>query len=273
MHRQEETMEKLSLLAVFAHPDDESCGPGGTLALYADRGVAVSLVCATQGEGGVCDDPECGDFNPISPDQVGIARLEELSDACKALGIPRWGVLGYPDSGLAQCDRRALEEEMVRWIRTVRPQVVVTCYPEGELGHPDHDTVARVATKAYRGAGRPGRFPDHMKQGLDPWQPSKLYYCIPPDPDLASQIDPRCPLTAVDVSAFTEVKINAMQCHQSQQECSQGFAEVVRNKPRWTESFLLAHSTIGPRNGPEDDLFAGVVKAERFGCVSERRAE
>ena len=76
-------MDKLSLLAIFAHPDDESCSPGGTLAKYADRGVEVTLVCATRGEGGVCDDPACGDFSPISRDQVGMVRLEELGRLCE----------------------------------------------------------------------------------------------------------------------------------------------------------------------------------------------
>ena len=255
-------MDKLSLLAIFAHPDDESCGPGATLAMYASQGVKVSLITATKGEGGTCDDPACSDYGSISREQVGIVRLEELRNACKALGIPHWAVLGYPDSGLAQCNRRALEEELVRWIRTVRPQVVLTSYPEGVLGHPDHDTVARVAAKAYLGAGRPVRFPGQLKEGLTPWRPSKLYYCVPPDPDLASQLDPRFPLTTVDASAFVQVKLRAMQFHQSQQECSQAFAEVVRDNPGRTESFCLAHSRMTSLGVPEDDLFAGVLITE-----------
>lgn len=256
-------MEKLSLLAIFAHPDDESCGAGATLAMYANQGVAVSLVTATKGEGGICDDAECSDYRQISREQVGSIRLEELAGACKALGIRQWAVLGYPDSGLAQCNRRALEEELVRWIRTVRPQVVLTCYPEGEHGHLDHDTIARVAAKAYLGAGRSKRFPHQLEEGLTPWQPSKLYYCVPPDPDLAARIDPKLPLTTLDVSPFVQSKLRAMQYHQSQNECSEGFAEVVRSNPHWTESFCLAHSKV-PLESIEDDLFAGVLIAESY---------
>ena len=117
--------------------------------------------------------------------------------------------------------------------------------------------MARVTARAYLGAGHARRFPEQLEKGLSPWQPLKLYYCVPPDPDLAAEVDPRFPLATVDVSAFAEVKVRAMRCHKSQNECSQGFAEVVRSKPHWTESFCLAHSRV-PLPDMEDDLFDGI---------------
>ena len=251
-------MDRLSVLAVFAHPDDESCGPGGTLAKYAREGADVTLVCVTRGEGGFCDDPLCEDYRPISRERFATIRIQELACACRSLGIRRWAVLAYPDGGLARCDRRALESELVRWVRTVRPQVVVTCYPEGELGHPDHDTVARVTARAYLGAGYSTRFRDHLKEGLLPSQPLKLYYCIPPDPDLASNCRGLRPLTVVDASSYIEAKIQAMRCHASQKGCSDSIAESVLRNPHWTEAFCLAHSRVPTRQVSEDDLFACV---------------
>jgi len=250
--------KRLSLLAVFAHPDDESCGPGATLAKYAHRGVEVTLVCVTRGEAGFCDDPQCEDYRPISREQCVTVRVQELACACQALAIGRWAVLGYPDGRVAQCDRRELEGELVRWVRTVRPQVMVTCYPEGKLGHPDHDAVARVTARAYLGAGHPSRFQEHLRGGLGPWQPLKLYYCIPPDPELASQCMDQRPLTVVDSSVYVQHKIRAMRCHASQKQCSISMTEAVLRKPRWTESFHLAHSRLPQRKIPEHCLFAGV---------------
>jgi LmbE family N-acetylglucosaminyl deacetylase len=255
----------LSLLAVFAHPDDESCGPGATLAMYARQGVELTLVCVTRGEAGFCDDLRCEDYRATSREQFASIRLQELEGACKALGIRRWAVLGYPDGGGAYWDRRTLEGELVRWVRTVRPHVVVTCYPEGEAGHPDHDTVARATTKAYLGAGYARRFPEHLAEGLAPWQPRKLYYCLPPDPEVAARIKLRSPLTNLDVSPHVQDKIRAMQCHGSQKQCSQEFAEAVGNSPHWTESFCLAHSRVSSPESTEDGLFAGVQAPTSLG--------
>jgi LmbE family N-acetylglucosaminyl deacetylase len=259
-------MDRLSLLAVFAHPVDESCGPGATLAMYAHRGVEVSLICVTRGEQGICDDPNCEAYQPIPRSEAGLIRVRELAGACKTLGISRWEVLGYADGGGTEWDRRAMEAEMVKWIRTLRPQVVVTCYPEGAVGHPDHDTVARVTTRAYLGAGHARRFPEQFGEGLIPWQPVKLYYAIPQDPELAIRCKGQRPLTVVDVSAFVEVKIRAMQCHSSQKQCSQGLVEEVRHNARWMEAFYLAHSRLMLPESPEEDLFglAGEVETRRL---------
>lgn len=255
-------MARLSLLAVFAHPDDESCGSGATLARYAHEGVEVTLVCAARGENGAW-----GSDQSMPKERFATIRVNELDCACKALGIRHWTVLGYPDGGLALCNRRVQEEELVRWVRTVRPQVVVTCYPEGETGHPDHDTVARVTARAYLGAGHERRFPKQVRQGLAPWRPLKLYYALPTDSELVQRPGVCGPLTMLDVSSFAQTKVQAMRRHLSQKQCSQGLVEAMPRTNRWTESLCLAHSRAAPAAGAEDDLFHGVfpdaLNAER----------
>lgn len=247
-------MDRLSLLAVFAHPDDESCGPGATLALYAHRGVEVTLVCVTKGERGAWGADQT---TPLG--QFGARRIQELACACESLGIRRWAVLGYPDGDVSRCQHRDLERELVKWIRKVRPRVVVTHCPEGPQGHADHHALSRVVARAYLGAGHPHRFPEHIAQGLAPWQPVKLYYALPPDLDVATKGKDQQHFTRVDATDFVDAKIRALHCHASQQKCWRGLLERLLSSPRWTESFYLAHSRLAHAVGAEDDLFHGMV--------------
>ena len=146
------------LLAVFAHPDDETFGVGGVLALAAARGVPTHLVCATDGDlGGVAGAREL--------DRE--LRRGELREAMTALGVAEPIFLGYRDSGMenwvrpADCFANADTEEVVRRleaiIEEVRPTVILTFDPGGIYGHPDHVTISARATEAYRRAAlRPG---------------------------------------------------------------------------------------------------------------------
>jgi len=135
-------MPQFTLMAVFAHPDDESLGMGGTLARYGfDPDVRVVLVCATRGEAGEISDPHLA-----TPDQLGLVREKELRCACRALGIDDLFLLGYRDSGMAGTpdnrDPRALVMvdadkvvgQIVAHIRRERPDVVVTFDETGAMG-------------------------------------------------------------------------------------------------------------------------------------------
>lgn len=248
---------RLSLLAVFAHPDDESCGPGATLAMYASRGVEVTLVCATKGERGAW-----GDDQGIPLEQFGAIRVRELACACTSLGIRRWAVLGYPDGALAQAGGRRLEEDLVRWIRQVQPQMVVTHYPLGPNGRHDHDVLSRLTARAYLGAGHEARFPEQLNRGLAPWEPLKLYYAMPPDPVSRRRGDR--PLTVTDATEFADAKIRALSCHRTQEECWRMLSKALQNSPRWKEFFYLAHSRVPRTESPEDDLFASIGVAEGY---------
>jgi LmbE family N-acetylglucosaminyl deacetylase len=146
------------LLAIFAHPDDESFGVGGVMALAAARGVPTNLVCATDGDLG-------GEAGARDLDRE--LRRGELREAMAALGVAEPIFLGYRDSGMenwprpADCLATADAEEVVARLESIlaelRPAVVLTFDPGGIYGHPDHVTISARATEAYRrAAGRPG---------------------------------------------------------------------------------------------------------------------
>lgn len=148
-----------SLLAVFAHPDDESLRCGGTLAHYAALGAKVTLVCLTRGEAGRNTDPT------LQVTDLAAQREQELRDACTVLGIQPPIFLGYHDSGRGERLRRddplatinadplQIEAEVLEVIEQVKPQVMLTFDPHGMYGHPDHLVAHRVATAAFSSSG------------------------------------------------------------------------------------------------------------------------
>lgn len=167
------------MLAVFAHPDDESFGPGGTLARYADNGVEVHVATATDGVAGSV----AQGYEHTKQDLVNVRR-QELESAAQILGV-QLHMLGYRDSGYigdpsnthpeAFINRDAREEiaRVVGLLREVRPQVVVTHDSTGGYFHPDHIRCWEITTAAFHAAGDPARFPD---VGPAPYVPQRLYY-------------------------------------------------------------------------------------------------
>lgn len=170
-------MEK-RILSVLAHPDDESFGMGGTLAKYASEGAKVHLICATRGEAGEVD-PDCLD----GYDSIADRRVAELNCAVKALGIDKLHLLPYRDSGMTGSQNNQhpqalinapLEKvagEIAAYIRTFKPQVVLTFDPAGGYRHPDHIFIHLATTRAFSLAGDP----DFMSD-LPPYQPARLFY-------------------------------------------------------------------------------------------------
>jgi LmbE family N-acetylglucosaminyl deacetylase len=178
-------MPNNSILAIFAHPDDETFGVGGTLARYADRRVPITMVSATRGEVG-----EIAPGTDATPETLGAHREQELRDAMAILGVTDVRFLGFRDSGMKGTDENkhpdalinapedAVTEAMVRIIREVRPRVIVTWDESGGYGHPDHVFVHYRATEAYRAAADASRFPGAGA----PWQAGALFYvAIPVD--------------------------------------------------------------------------------------------
>ena len=175
--------ERLTLMAVHAHPDDECMSTGGVLTRYAREGLRTVLVTATRGEEGEVVDPE---MNPeeVKP-KLGEVRIAELACACKHLEVEESHVLGYRDSGmagwetnnhpdcLAQADLHEATGRLVRLIRGLRPHVI-TCYDEnGGYGHPDHIQVHRMTVAAFHAAGDAGAVPRGRASTL---AAQKLYY-------------------------------------------------------------------------------------------------
>lgn len=279
---------KLTLLAVLAHPDDESFGMGGTLALYAKRGVAVHLVCATRGEVGEVEPEKLEGY-----DSLAELRESELRCAASKLGLGGVHFLDYRDSGMTGSEHnghpRALVNvpvdevagKVVAYIRRLRPQVVLTFDPIGGYRHPDHVAMHKATVKAFHAAGDPEEYPGD----LPPYQPEKLYYHTMPrqvmrwavrlmplfgmdphhwglneDIDLASIVHEDFPVHArVDYSEVQDRKAEASECH-----ASQGGVNFARGPLRWafrlaagTDSFMRAYPP--PEEGLlERDLFAGL---------------
>jgi N-acetyl-1-D-myo-inositol-2-amino-2-deoxy-alpha-D-glucopyranoside deacetylase len=167
-------------MAALAHPDDESFGAGGTLALYAQRGVQVHLVCATRGEAGQVSAECLQGF-----DSVADLRVSELRCAAGILGLAGVHFLDYRDSGmpgssdnqhpraLAAAPVEEVAGRVAHLIRLLRPQVIITNDPIGGYKHPDHIAIHQATLRAFHLAGDP-TFVD--PDGLPPYQPQKLYY-------------------------------------------------------------------------------------------------
>ncbi len=170
-----------SLIFVGAHPDDESFGMGGTLARYALEGVKTYYACATRGEVGTIAPQYMEGY--ASP---GDCRWDELTCAAKELGLTGFIHLGYRDSGmpgsednkhpeaLAAAPLEEVTGRVVKVLRELRPQVVVTFDPIGGYRHPDHIAIHLAPVEALKPAADPARYPQHGPA----YQPQKLYYSV-----------------------------------------------------------------------------------------------
>jgi len=243
------------LLCITAHPDDEAGAFGGTLALYADQGVEISLVCLTAGTAAK------NRGSARSDDELAELRTAELRASCEFLGVQHCELLDYPDSKLDRANFYEIVRELVARIRKLRPHVVITFGTDGGLtGHLDHAMAGAFATQAFQWAGRPDRYPEQLAHGLQPHRAQKLYHAtadfLLPD---------RMPIAPPTVTARIEVgaerfekKIQAFMKHQTQ---SPLFVRLRNNLGRMPlhEMFHLA-CTREPRDAKfETDLFEGVI--------------
>jgi LmbE family N-acetylglucosaminyl deacetylase len=174
-------MRNPSLIFIGAHPDDETFAIGGTLALYAKSGISVYYACATRGEAGSVKPEFMREF-----DSVGDLRWAELECAAAVLGLSGVISLGYRDSGmqgsednkhtdsLALASREEVAGRIVKVLREIRPQVVITHDSIGGYRHPDHIAVHNATVKAFYAAGDPSRYPE----AGEIFQPQKLYFHV-----------------------------------------------------------------------------------------------
>ncbi len=135
------------LAVVVAHPDDDTFGSAGTVALHADEpGFRFVLVHATSGEAGEIADPSLA-----TPDTLGAVREEEDRRSWVALGREpdRHEWFRYPDHGVADADQGQLVDRIAAVLAEERPDVVVTFGADGITGHPDHIAVGAAATEAF----------------------------------------------------------------------------------------------------------------------------
>ena len=166
---------KKTLLAILAHPDDETFGMGGTLALYARKGVDVQLITATNGDVGEVAANYLKGYKSVAD-----RRISELKCAAKLLGISGLHFLNYRDSGMAGTPdnknpkalaAQPLEKvaaQVAHLIREIKPQVVITFDPIGGYYHPDHIASHKAAVLGFKLAAD-----KKFKDKLSPWQASK----------------------------------------------------------------------------------------------------
>ncbi|MBC9785728.1 PIG-L family deacetylase [Heliobacterium chlorum] len=205
------------LMAILAHPDDESFCIGGTLAKYADEGVQTTLICATRGEAGKCGEPPL-----CRQEELGAFREAELRQAAQILKINQLHFLPFRDKELAEADEAVILPMLVKHIRTTRPQVVTTFGPDGLTCHRDHVAISHFATRAYHLAADRSAYPELG----EPWQGAQLYYTGMP----CSYVDAfgvqHCVArkdsevsAAIPVGDYLMTKRAAIYCHRTQSKC------------------------------------------------------
>lgn len=261
------------LLCVFAHPDDESLGVGGTLAKYAADGVDIHLVTATRGEHGWFGSPQ----EKPDPGVLGKIREEELRAAANVLGIREVHFLNYIDGFLDEAKPLEVISKIAAHIRRVKPQVVITFGPDGGYGHPDHIAISQFTTAAITGAADPAFQPDlgaHHRV-------SKLYFKVWTEAeqkayqsafgDLIMTIDGQerssvgwenwAITTRIDTAKHWSTVWEAVQCHRSQLQEYSALANLTEehHEGLWgCDGFYRAFSLVNGGRTIEDDLFDGL---------------
>jgi LmbE family N-acetylglucosaminyl deacetylase len=271
--------KRLKLLAVLAHPDDESLGFGGTLAKYAAEGVETYLVTATRGEHGRFGSLGKG----ADPIEVGRVRQAELRTAAAVLGIREVSLLNYPDGAVDQVEATTAIRAVVSHIRRIQPDVVVTFGPEGAYGHPDHIGISQFTSAATVCAADCGfRMDDGLQpHSLPPHLVRKLYYLAwrshkweayqTAFRKLTSMVDgverqaapwPDWAVTTeIDVSGYWPIVWKAVCCHQTQLSIYERLEYLTEDQQAalWgSQEFYRAYSSVNGGRGLEPDLFEGL---------------
>lgn len=196
-----------TLLGIYAHPDDEIIGAGGTLARYAAAGARVALVIATRGEAGEIQRP--GSATPETLPQV---REQEMRCSAAALGVADLIFLDYRDSGMAgspdndnpdaliNAPAGEVVSKLVAIMRRLQPQVVHTFEPYGGYGHPDHVAIHHHTVAAFHAAGDPQQLPEAGPI----WQPARLFYPLVPE-SVFVEIKERVAARGGDTAGYDEL--------------------------------------------------------------------
>jgi mycothiol S-conjugate amidase len=287
--------EQLRLMAVHAHPDDESSKGAATMARYVREGVDVLVCTLTGGERG--DILNKAMERPEIRASLPAVRKAEMEKAREVLGVQQ-RFLGFVDSGLPEGDPlpplpdgcfalqpiEVAAAPLVAAVREFRPHVILTYDENGGYPHPDHIMTHRVSVEAFEAAADPDRYPGCG----EPWQPLKLYYFVTfhrarftalheemlgrgLESPYADRLDewaddeeagrPRHEITTrVGCGDYFEIRDQALLAHATQVDPDGGWfacpAEVQR--VAWpTEDYHLARSVVDSAL-PEDDLFAGI---------------
>jgi len=266
----------LKLLVVFAHPDDESMGMGGTLAKYSAEGVETYCVSATRGERGWFGPKE---QNP-GLSALGGLRTKELENAVKELGMKGLYFLDYIDGNVDKADYTEAIGKIVTHIRRIKPHVIVTFPPDGNYGHPDHIAVGQFTSAAIVCAAD-STYVDH--DNLPAHRVSKLYYMVDGEsfinlvapfmggmdfPVIDNQ--PRNEVvwkdwmitTRIEMADHCHTALRAIKCFQTQLPSLGSLAllheDAVSAVLAMQGTFYRAFSLVNGGREVETDLFAGI---------------
>ncbi len=274
MDGEQSAQGKLVLMCIFAHPDDESLGTGGTLARYNAEGVEIHLVTATRGERGWFGPPD--EYPGL--EALGRIREAELTAAAQVLGISTVSFLDYIDGDLDRAPHDEAVSRIVSHVRRVKPHVALTFGPEGSYGHPDHIAISQLATAAaVRAADCTFRDPEDR----EPHTLSKLYYMAISTREarlyqdifgeLVMDIDgverrvvnwPEWMLTTrVDTERYWRTAHKAITCHRSQLPGYDTLLAQPESTLRMLWGYMTyyrAFSTVNGGRAIETDLFEGL---------------
>lgn len=266
------------LMAVFAHPDDESLMMGGALAKYANEGVETYLLMATKGEKG-----RFGvDRGAPGIEVVGKTRQQELLSAAEALKMKEVSFLGYMDGSLDKSDPEEIIRKIALHIRRVRPQVMVSFGPDGAYGHPDHVAISQFTSAAILKAADA----NFHTAAYKPFSVSKLYFLAwtakkwdlyqESLKKLSSNVDaikrevssfPEWYITTyVDARPYWQDAWKAIQCHRTQMEMyDDNPISLEDHISLWGEQqFYRVFSLVNGGRQKERDLFEG-ISFENYG--------
>jgi len=240
-------------MCITAHPDDEAGGFGGSLRLYRDRGVETSVICLTPGQAATHRGSAKNDM------ELAEMRRKEFAASCEILGVSEGMVLDYPDGQLYRQDLYRVVCDLTLQIRRYRPHVLLTFGSDGGVtGHPDHSMAGVFASLAFQWAGRSNRYPDQLKDGVDPHRTQKLYYQTA-DFTLPNRqpITLSPATTIIEIGDYLETKIAAFKAHTTQSPLWALFESHVRPRGKREMFHLAARVTAAPVV-PETDLFDAV---------------
>lgn len=276
------------ILSVLAHPDDETFGMGGTLALYAQKGVEIHLICATRGE--------VGEIDPEYKETIKSAaclRTQELRCAANILGIQHLHFLNYRDSGMPGSEENMhpkalaaqpverVAAEVAHLIRQIKPDIILTFDPIGGYRHPDHIAIQKATVFAFDLSGDTNF---HDPGGLPPFSPRKLFFHLinrsflrimvwvlrligrnprkfgrNEDIDMVSLIEVDFPThVRIDYASVRKIRQKAAECHASQGgiQMNKGFRGfITRLVGRPSDVYMQAFPEVEEGSKIQHDLF------------------
>ncbi len=253
------TGKKKAILGVFAHPDDESMGPGGTFAKYAAAGHRVAFVLATDGGAGRL-------YNERPQDNTELRRLrrEETAAAAEILGVEFLGFFGWHDGDLENTGVLAVENKIAAVIRREKPDVLVTFHGSGISFHTDHRVIATALTSAFQGSAQANWYKDPDLRALPPHRPSKLYQYTAMEAMIRANwpreiySSPESEISAViDTRDTADIKWRAIQAHDTQRD-GPPFKELYEAGVFEQEGFVRVFPSWTPGDEKETDLLQGL---------------